>query len=167
MERKLTQDCTEYCQTHEDRIHVCIDNVIGHGSTGNVYKGYYESSTIPCAVKIVSKSNDVEILRKITATNPNGSQHLLRYFGTVETENQYVIAMELCDRDLENLGDIEFFERIKLARELCEGLKALHDHQIVHGDIKPNKVLLKRLGYTIKIGFAMNKKLHQNVETCA
>ena len=48
--------------------------------------------------------------------------------------------MEYCDNSLENLSKNQIFsekELLKILKEVCLGLKALHKNKVVHLDIKP------------------------------
>lgn len=47
------------------------------------------------------------------------------------------------DRFLEQRGELSEEEAVGLLTQVCEGLDALHDHNIVHGALKPSNILLR------------------------
>ena len=72
--------------------------------------------------------------------------HIVRYFnGWVEDEQLY-IQMELCESSLlQEFKNSRFTDEklvLKAAREICLGLKCIHDKNVVHLDLKPDNILV-------------------------
>jgi len=54
--------------------------------------------------------------------------------------------MELCDFTLKELTNLTLKERLKIACRIADALSYAHSKGIVHGDLKPSNVLIKRVG---------------------
>lgn len=181
---RITDDCTDRCATYNPKIHACLDQIIGNGSTGVVYKGFFEES-VPAAVKVMQKiyvdcvQNELKTFHELmTNGNVSGAEHLVRYYGKEETPSQFILATELCDTNLLNLvrdRSVPKHDAMRYIKEICRGLHIMHSVPcpIVHRDIKPCNVLLKKNldgSYTCKLAdFGISKKLqnHGSVTTKA
>lgn len=171
--------CTERCDIYGTKIHCRLDKIIGHGSTGVVYKGFYESPNVPVAVKTMRKTNvtcfrtELKTLQEFTANrNNDGAVNLVRYYGMEEAVDQFVLATELCDMDLEQFlnkprkSETKYLG-IKFIKDICRGLLNMHSmpnlKPIVHRDIKPSNILIKINpdgSYTAKLAdFGISKQL--------
>ena len=136
-----------------------------------VYKGFFEE-TVPVAIKqihhdivsgidnkllmldnAVQQANETRLLRKFN--HPN----VVRYYLADSDPNFVFIALELCDGCLVNYiekipdenkfsqlycDNGRYFKKIILNDVLC-GLNYLHDLDIIHGDIKPQNILLRKV----------------------
>jgi len=80
------------------------------------------------------------------------------------------IQMELCDFTLKNyiennikkLENCQIHIRINYFKQIVDGLKYLHDNDIIHRDIKPSNILF--LDDTIKIcDFGLAKKINNKI----
>lgn len=172
------------CKMYGTKIFVRFDKYIGSGSTGTVYRGYYESENLPAAVKIMNKNQiknldrfktEVETFREIKKRNEAGAEHLVSYYGMEETDDQCILAMEPCDNTLQDFimngigGKPSEDELRKYVIEICRGLSIMHadanqaQMPIVHRDIKPANVLIKRKPdrtFTVKLAdFGISKSL--------
>ena len=69
-----------------------------------------------------------------------------KYYKTTE-------RVEAEDFDVARIAALPFRQRLVLLKSVAHSLKILHDLRIVHGDLKPDNVLIKRteLGYTSKL----------------
>lgn len=127
-----------------------LDEVVGEGGYCVVQKGVDKRTGELVAVKMLSKSetsarefwSEVDVLR-VAGQHPN----ILQLRGTYETEYCWFIVQELAQ-------DGELFDHLiangayseqqasNTIRQLCDALQYLHRKGIVHGDIKPENVLL-------------------------
>jgi len=139
--------------------------VLGGGSFGSVYRVRKRLDGCLYAVKMVKKavighSGRERILKEVYALSALGSKsenaHVVRYFTSwIDVDDRLYIQTELCDMSLEDLykrrtSDAEL-EPIAcdILRQLLEGLKWLHDSNVVHLDIKPANILVKNGVYKL------------------
>ncbi|GLT36726.1 hypothetical protein SLA2020_110860 [Shorea laevis] len=127
----------------------------------SVFEGYFDEELV--AVKRVPQQlgrREVDILRKYRHRN------VVAYRGKEEYKDSLYIALELCACNLEDLicqvsikEEIKAFQLwkpnqknrpsvqlIRLMKEIVEVLEFLHSNGIVHGDLKPRKILIKKEG---------------------
>ena len=75
------------------------------------------------------------------------------------------VVMELMDGgDLDELldskgGKLEREEALRILRQVMAGLEALHDEKVAHLDVKPQNVLLSRLGAVKLADFGISSRL--------
>lgn len=129
-----------------------LDEIVGEGGYCVVQKGIDKRTGELVAVKMLSKSetsarefwSEVDVLR-VAGQHPN----ILQLRGTYETDCCWFIVQELAQ-------DGELFDHLiangayseqqasNTIRQLCDALQYLHRKGIVHGDIKPENVLLHK-----------------------
>ena len=130
-----------------------VDNLLGHGGFGTVYKGH-DDDGVTFAIKRVSKTNkrnaSTEAVKAHFLKKKIKHDHVVKVHDVKNWKDSMWIVMEYC-----NLGDLNnFFEkyqqnldtksRINIMDQISKGIAFLHDRNIVHRDIKPGNILLKR-----------------------
>ncbi|CAI5737097.1 unnamed protein product [Hyaloperonospora brassicae] len=129
-----------------------LDEVVGEGGYCVVQKGVDRRTGEVVAVKMLSKSetsarefwSEVDVLR-VAGRHPN----ILQLRGTYETEDCWFIVQELAqggelfDHLVAN-GAYSERQASDTIRQLCDALQYLHRKGIVHGDIKPENILLHK-----------------------
>jgi hypothetical protein len=147
-----------------------LDN-IGNGSYGSVYKVYHKYEKNLYAIKKVHITNELikdntDIFREIQLFSKLNHKNIVRYYSSwlddYDNNSTLYIQMELCEstfRDyLNNIREDESIEkRIFYFNQIVEGIKYLHDNNIIHRDIKPSNILF--IDDTVKIcdfGLARN-----------
>ena len=137
---------------------------LGKGSQGNVFSVQNLFDKKLFAVKLIENITDessYEVAEKeIELLSQFKHPNIIRYKHAeyLEEEERIALYMELADFSLDakikNLS-IETIE--KYFKEICEGMKYLHDRKMIHRDIKPQNILIK--DGTIKLSdFGIAKK---------
>ena len=140
-----------------------LDKKIGSGSFGDVFLGHMRNTGEKVAVKRVKKS----ILKKhgnylieafwkeINSMKICECENSVRLIKTMETENNYNIIMELCDSDLLNFLNksptpFTVDEVRETFSQLNNVFKIMHQHNIIHRDLKLANILIKYTDETQK-----------------
>lgn len=143
--------------------------VLGKGAFSEVWKVRDREDGIIYAVKRTKgvfegvkdrlrHLEEVDILRALS--NPHPHPNVIAFASAWEQSHQLFIQMELCE-----LGNLAFFleeygrvvERLdegrvwKIVRELGEGVNWIHQHDIIHLDLKPANIFITTAG-VLKIG---------------
>jgi len=136
---------------------------IGNGSYGSVYKVYHKYEKNLYAIKKVHITNELlkdnfDIFREIQLFSKLNHKNIVRYYSSwlddYNNKPTLYIQMELCEstfRDyLNSIRDNEGIEkRIFYFTQIVEGIKYLHDNNIIHRDVKPSNILF--IDDTVKI----------------
>jgi serine/threonine protein kinase len=126
--------------------------LLGRGSTGRVYQGRRLADDERFAVKVLRDdwSDDDEILQRLfqekrlleALSHPN----VVEVSDLVVDDGQAGIVMELVEggslRDLMKPGPLTTAQVAALGHQVAAALEAAHAAAIVHGDVKPENVLV-------------------------
>ncbi|XP_058448995.1 serine/threonine-protein kinase fused [Malaya genurostris] len=152
-----------------------INNLVGEGSFGKVYKAVNKETKITVALKIISKrgrsGRDLKGLRGECEIQRN-LQHpnIIRMLDSFETENEIIAVTEFARTDLHSLlrdGSLGEPKTQNITYDLVSALYYLHSHRILHRDLKPQNILLDK-NMTAKLcdfGFARNMTMGTHVLT--
>ena len=130
---------------------------LGKGGMGEVYRAEDLKLGQPVALKFLPASllrsedavarfhREVRLARQVS--HPN----VCRVFDVGEADGQTFLTMEYVDgEDLASLrrriGRLPPDKALDIARQLCAGLAAAHEHGIVHRDLKPANIMLDGRG---------------------
>ncbi|XP_039009994.1 probable LRR receptor-like serine/threonine-protein kinase At3g47570 [Hibiscus syriacus] len=158
-----------------------VQNVIGSGSFGSVYKGILEESGTLIAVKVLNLFNhgtsrsffaECEALKNIRHRNlvkvltavsgvdyqGNNFKSLVYEFmenGSLEDWLHPYVKMN----ELETTRNLNFLQRVTVAIDVAHALEYLHHHcdtAIIHCDLKPSNILLdeEMVGHLSDFGLA-------------
>ncbi|MFB4318820.1 protein kinase [Actinomadura sp. 21ATH] len=131
-----------------------IDRLLGSGGFASVWLGHDAELDSPVAVKILADHwalrEDVRerFVREARLLRQVDSHLLVQVFdiGELDDGRPYFV-MTYADRgNLEERLAAEpppLNEALRLAREITEGVRALHERGIVHRDLKPSNVLIR------------------------
>jgi protein kinase-like protein len=132
-----------------------IDQPIGLGGMGEIYKGHVIETGDPVAIKLMLPElaeNEVALTlfrKEASALHHLHHDAIIRYYVfTVEPVlRRPYLAMEFVDgRSLSDIlhddGPLPFEAVRSLMQRLASGLQAAHDRQIIHRDVSPNNVII-------------------------
>ncbi len=149
---------------------------IGSGGMGTVYKAIDRSRDLTIAIKVLDRRYDLDKKRRkrdylgreiLIAASLNHPNIIKMHKEIVVEEDRYgnqrrCLLMELVDGH--NLKkhitdrDLSMKQMMDICIKLCQGLDFLHQHGIVHRDIKPGNFLFSRDGTQVKIvDFGLSK----------
>ena len=149
---------------------------LGNGGFGKVNKvfnifdnKYYAMKEILLQGKTIEEINNIKIEANILSKfNCN---NIVKYYDSFQDKDKYYILMEYCDG--KNLKDyIEEYRKnntsieeniiYNIVKQICIGIKIIHEKEIVHRDIKPENIFMNNK-MEIKIGdFGISKQLNLN-----
>ncbi|XP_025014095.2 probable leucine-rich repeat receptor-like serine/threonine-protein kinase At3g14840 isoform X2 [Ricinus communis] len=135
-----------------------LDNKIGEGGFGSVYKGLLSDGTIIAVKQLSSKSKqgNREFVNEIGMISALQHPHLVKLYGCCIEENQLLLVYEYMENNSlaralfgpeECQLDLDWPTRHKICVGIARGLAFLHEEsrlKIVHRDIKATNVLLDK-----------------------
>lgn len=131
--------------------HFELQEVLGHGGMGAVYKAHDTSLDRPVALKLLRKSSgspeqikQLETEAAITASINH--PHVVRVYSTGTDRGRFYIAMELVekgtlDRLIELQGRVAEAQVLEVGIQIASGLRAAQNAGLIHRDVKPGNIL--------------------------
>lgn len=131
-----------------------VGRVLGAGGFSICYQ-MYVNKTVYCAKAITNDQlNTSLILRELLAGMVCNHTNVIKTYCLFSRFGVYHILMEMADENLTSyisrVGQIPIMNRWKFAFELVNGLIHLHEHKIIHGDIKTDNMMI--VNDVLKIG---------------
>ena len=134
-----------------------IVEILGRGGMSVVYKAEHATLQRPVALKLLPTewANDPQwkgrFLQEARAAARLEHPHVVRVFDAGELDGHCYLAMELLDgvnldRLVRRRGALPFNEACEIVRQAALGLQHLHDHGLVHRDVKPSNLMLTSHG---------------------
>lgn len=152
----------------------------GTGGMARVYKAYDIKMERLVALKVMRRefADDTKLFSRFVDEARAAAQldnaHLIRVYDWNATSDRTLcyIAMEYVPgRDLRQImelgGSFPPSMATRIALEACEALAEAHSHGIVHGDIKPSNILLRRNGHAVVSDFGVARMGFRNRGTTA
>lgn len=147
-------ECLSVSVTKDNKVFV-IGGRIGRGTYKNVYIAYFvnenrmiSASKIKGAkedIQIIEGMREAEILAEISATKEE-TYLLPPYIHVAHTGFKLLMFNECYDSDAFHMGPTALRHKVTILTQVGKGLKFLHKFGIVHLDLKPNNVVVKRNG---------------------
>eukprot|EP01133_Synstelium_polycarpum_P016180 gene16180-19258_t len=135
-----------------------IEEILGAGSFGTVFKAVHKDSGYALAIKVFGQQDDTTMIEKeIEFLKRCKNPHICGYFGSCNPRKELWILMDYCGLGsisdiIKSLGRTLKEKEIALVcQQALDGLLYLHNNQIIHRDIKGGNILLTENG-TVKIG---------------
>ena len=150
-----------------------VKEKLGQGAFGAAYKVFNEEDNNYYVIKKIllksAKENEInEIKKEAKILSELKSENIVKYYDSFSDNDSFNIIMEYCD----GLDLRKFINEHRSANDLikkniimhiifgiCLGLKEIHQHNLIHRDLKPDNIFLNA-DLTVKIGdFGISKKL--------
>jgi serine/threonine-protein kinase len=138
-----------------------LEQSIGTGGMGRVYRAHDELLDRPVAVKLLDEAaSDPARMAEARAAASVSHPGIVHVFDVgLEGETGYIV-MELASgstlRDvLRDRGPLEPLEAAELAAQVADALEAIHRHGMVHCDVKSLNVILTESGHTKLVDFGI------------
>jgi serine/threonine protein kinase len=139
-----------------------IIRVVGTGTVGTIYEVTHRETGETYALKLLSQHVCSDALtvsrfkREILILSKLSHPHIVAYFGQGVYEQQLFYVMEFIrGGTLKGLlaasGPLNWLETAECGRQLASALQYAHNHGVIHRDVKPGNVYLKRDG-NLKLG---------------
>ena len=148
--------------------HFRLHERLGEGGMGIVYRAVDLHTRTPVAVKLLKNEvlADHENRRRLASEGrllaSIDHPHIVRVLEVGETETQGFIVMEYLEggtlqQYLRTHHPLPIAEVQRLVIQICLGLRAVHEREIVHRDIKTGNVMLDAAGNVRIMDFGLSK----------
>lgn len=142
-----------------------LDDAIGRGGMGEVYRAFDTKLNRPVAVKVMRESSAerqrsvLRFLREARAASALNHPNIVTIHDVGETSSgAHFIVQELVEgRTLRSLLDdpMPLARAIDIGRQIARALAAAHAAGIVHRDVKPENVMVRADGYVKVLDFGL------------
>ena len=130
---------------------------LGAGGMADVYKGRDLMLNRYVAIKVLKKEyrEDESFVKKFRseAQAAAGLMHpnIVNVYDVGEDRGLYYMVMELVEgitlkEYIQKKGRLSAREVVSIAIQMCTGIEAAHDHNIIHRDIKPQNIIISKEG---------------------
>lgn len=145
----------------ENQKNISDLKLIGEGSYAHVFKYfdkfYIKSFALKRAKKNLTAKELERFRREYNQMSSLNSPYILEVFGYNETNKEYI--MEFMDINLDkyistNNAKLSFQERVKLGLQIIKAFSYTHSKNILHRDISPKNILLKKYDDVVVVKIA-------------
>jgi serine/threonine protein kinase len=154
-----------------------LGRMIGSGGFGKVYKAALQNEQHQTvAVKFLRKAFWKDqlakemLLHEVDQASKIQHPSIIPYLGWGESPQgaPYLVMHWIEGKTLENCRNISSEKFIETLRNICETVKFIHDHNVIHGDLSPSNILIGDSGqhWITDFGFSKTVPL-QNKTTVA
>ena len=146
---------------------------IGTGGMADVYKATDRVLRRYVAIKVLKREfrEDENFVQKFRseAQSAAGLTHanIVNIYDVAEDRGLYYIVMELVEgitlkEYIEKKGKLAPKEAIAITMQVCAGIAAAHEHNIIHRDIKPQNIMISKEGKVKVTDFGIAKATSSN-----
>jgi formylglycine-generating enzyme required for sulfatase activity/serine/threonine protein kinase len=126
---------------------------IGRGGMGTVYKAFHSRLKRHVALKLLSSERTREpqavarFLREMEAVGRLDHPNLVRAYDAGESDGRHFLVMEMVEgielsRLVRLFGHLSIADACEAIRQAASGLQYVHEHGLVHRDVKPSNLML-------------------------
>jgi serine/threonine-protein kinase len=130
-----------------------IVSLLGRGGMGEVYRADDLKLGQPVALKFLPESLQTDgatlarFHREVRVARQVSHRNVCRVYDIGEINGQHFISMEFIKGEelaslLRRIGRLPTDKAVEIARQLCAGLAAAHDNNVLHRDLKPANVMI-------------------------
>ena len=148
-----------------NKIEYEIINKLGEGGSGKIYQVLNKLDKKVYAIKEFSIQNeDKETINAIKneafILSSFNSKNIVKYYGSQQNKEKFYIVMEYCnglnlkhfiEEHRQNNTYIEENILYRIIKQICSGIKEIHDKNIIHRDLKPENIFMNK-EQEIKLG---------------
>lgn len=148
-----------------------LTDYLGKGEYGKVYRAFHMDTRIEVAVKMVALDKFAEVgkLAELTRNEIDTLKvledniNVVKFVEMLKTNNFVYLVYEYCEGGtleelMRNRRQFQEKDALVLFRQLITAMKSLHEHFILHRDIKPNNIFFKS-GHLKLADFGFCKRL--------
>jgi len=138
---------------------------IGVGGMGVVYKALDRNLEKTVALKLMraramDAPNVARFRRELALAQHVSHANVCRVHDLGEVDGVLYISMEhvegqRLDHVIVSMGRLSPRQTVALGRQLCAGLRAIHEQGIIHRDLKPSNVMVNRSGHVFIMDFGL------------
>jgi predicted ATPase/serine/threonine protein kinase len=142
-----------------------IRSLIGAGGMGEVYLAHDGQLQRPVALKVLGASvrNDTELRKRLEyearAASALNHPNILTVYDIGQVEDEHFIATEYVDgvtlRQKMLHAQLSLREIVDIGVQIASALAAAEDIGLVHRDVKPDNIMLRRDGYVKLLDFGL------------
>ncbi len=145
-------NCGEAMRVRRIFNHFELQDVLGTGGMGAVYRALDQSLNRPVALKLLrgehSQSPDLiaSFAKEAAITASISHPHVVKVYSTGTDHGIFYIAMELVDKGsleerITGLGKIPEAQVLEVGIQIAQGLNAAFKSGLIHRDVKPGNIL--------------------------
>ena len=143
---------------------------LGHGGMGKVYRAIDMEVKEEVALKLIRSEiaqdesaierfrNELKVARKISHRN------VCRMHDLGAAEEGYYITMEYVEGEnlkscINRTGKLPEPDAVRLAEQICDGLKEAHELGVIHRDMKPQNIMIDKAGRAKIMDFGIARSI--------
>ncbi|KAL0213973.1 hypothetical protein P9112_006157 [Eukaryota sp. TZLM1-RC] len=124
-----------------DPADIELGEKIGQGGSAIVYSAKWFCLAVAIKLVFLSDEGKAKLKKEISLLSMLNSPAILRVFGVTYIDDKIGIVMELATSSLSVPSSLTN-QNLAIAKELCCAMKVLHSKSVIHGDLKPQNILL-------------------------